>query len=418
MNLRFWVVAALVAAGPIGCGDAKDARTSSDDVTSVENTPVKRQAIGNCWLYATAGWAESLHKTATGHDVDISEAYWNYWYWFEQIAGDDVAALRSPTQVITGGEWGVAVELASRYGWMHERDFIPEDDADAQRHRGAQRSIDASLNTGALASPEARRDLALVRRELDAAWRLSPPVVEAMNAEFPPDVLPRTLPSMTQRAGARAMVHAPQELVALSSDGTTTITFADALGTVPEGVWPSRGIRDGEEAWTEQTYEWTAGEPERRRAILKNLQHVLNQRLAVPLVWVVDFDSRHEGAFRGTEVRDRWSMHVSLVVDYAVTNVPGFGELPVGVRELRADALEASLADEAIVKLLRIKNSWGTTPVRDDDRASYLPQQLGYNDLHIEYLDVDRHPDPGNRSHLALKFALPRKLRFPIPEGR
>ena len=57
---------------------------------------MKSQAIGNCWLYATAGWVESLHKGAAGKDIDVSEAYWNYWYWYSQLVGNDLRLLPTP----------------------------------------------------------------------------------------------------------------------------------------------------------------------------------------------------------------------------------------------------------------------------------------------------------------------------------
>ena len=67
---------AAIPAAALACSAGNDATTAEGDVTSVENTNVKSQAIANCWLYATAGWVESLHKGATARDIDVSEAYY------------------------------------------------------------------------------------------------------------------------------------------------------------------------------------------------------------------------------------------------------------------------------------------------------------------------------------------------------
>ena len=67
------VAAALVvgASSLIACSSAGDEGASTENanaaVTSVTESPVTDQGqTGNCWLYATAGWVESLHATAEG----------------------------------------------------------------------------------------------------------------------------------------------------------------------------------------------------------------------------------------------------------------------------------------------------------------------------------------------------------------
>lgn len=77
---------ALLAAGigPVGCapmdGEADEARA---DVTNIPQTSVKAQQIGNCWIYTTVAWAESLHLSATGEQLDLSETWLTYWRFFE-----------------------------------------------------------------------------------------------------------------------------------------------------------------------------------------------------------------------------------------------------------------------------------------------------------------------------------------------
>jgi hypothetical protein len=38
--------------------------TVADEIVDVAHTPVERQSIGNCWLYAEATWVESMHLSA------------------------------------------------------------------------------------------------------------------------------------------------------------------------------------------------------------------------------------------------------------------------------------------------------------------------------------------------------------------
>jgi hypothetical protein len=63
LTAAFLSVAALTG----GCDDGTGSQT--DDITDIDNSTVERQSIGNCWLYATASWVESMHLTATGTEV-------------------------------------------------------------------------------------------------------------------------------------------------------------------------------------------------------------------------------------------------------------------------------------------------------------------------------------------------------------
>ena len=90
---RWSVLAGFVAVGaiaPVGCSAtaedavAPDEGMSTDDITQVDHTKVKRQAIGTCWICASASWVEALNKRATGREANVSESYWTYWHWYEQ----------------------------------------------------------------------------------------------------------------------------------------------------------------------------------------------------------------------------------------------------------------------------------------------------------------------------------------------
>lgn len=443
---------AVLAAASLSCSPAADGgdgvAPSEAAVTSVEATNVKHQGIGNCWLYATAGWAESLHAGATGREVDLSEAYWNMWFWYEQITGGEVgnfsAAATDGVRVDEAGFWGLAAEIIRRYGFMYEGDFIAAADPNGARHGQALRAINASLKGGALAKPESRKDAALVRRELYAAWRLDPPVVADLEQVFAASLDARSpdaaYPAIADRAQEGSLgvtrVHAPQELPVLGADGQKVVTLADVVGVPRPGRRMSDGARLGDEAWGDRRYRWpnTPAGRLRGRAFLKNVQAILNRRLAVPFIWWTT-STAERGVYRGegiepAEVR---AMHVSIFVDYEVEDVPGYGTLRVGQRETREAALEAALDDAARVTFFRIKNSWGDDPgwsaeerrqygiseleARGSRKGHYLPDRPGYNDLYVSFLD---RPQPTwgdtENMHMLAQLTLPPQLRFAIPD--
>ena len=94
MSLSNWKTRSLLlapllalAAAPAQMGCAADSQVSSgeDDITEVDHSAVKRQSIGNCWIYATSSWLEALHKAATNEELNTSESWLTYWDWFEKI---------------------------------------------------------------------------------------------------------------------------------------------------------------------------------------------------------------------------------------------------------------------------------------------------------------------------------------------
>lgn len=64
-----WVSLASIVTlfGAAACTESdSDDASSRSNITSVPQSSVKRQSIGNCWSYAIASWIESLHLDATG----------------------------------------------------------------------------------------------------------------------------------------------------------------------------------------------------------------------------------------------------------------------------------------------------------------------------------------------------------------
>jgi aminopeptidase C len=200
MKLRSLSLAALVLLSAFGCSARKtddSAVADENEIVDVPQTDVERQSIGNCWIYAHASWVESMHKTATGEDFDVSQSYWTYWHWFDQIAGG------FGSKISTGGNWTTANGIIKKYGLMAEADFVALDTESemSSRQSSALAALDASLASGALQDPAARRDKKIVRQEMDRAWGLTPEVSAMLDDVFGEDVT-RTFTSATTPADA------------------------------------------------------------------------------------------------------------------------------------------------------------------------------------------------------------------------
>ena len=376
-SLSFVLVSGLCSFSS-GCalgGRADADPQASGRITDVSQTKVKDQSIGNCWVYATASWAESLHRSHANEDVDLSESYWTYWSWFDRIVGGEVP---DGGPLGTGGSWTVAADIASRYGYMFEGDFIPEEanvDRSA-RQDAAEKAIDASIKSGALATAAARSNRALVRQELDKAWQLGPDVTKTLDAAFGADVA-HDFRDGGATVAAAPKVHAAHDLTTGHGrdPGATQdreLTLADSIGT-GDGFG-----RIGTFAWNEIDYP---EDPLERRHTQERVQRALHDELPVVITWYVDFNAMNEqGQFLAPPATPGpQGGHVTVLEDYQVSNVPGFGTLPAGVLETRPEALAAALDDKATIDFFRIKNSWG-------DYKS-VPGTIGYHDLYMKYLD-------------------------------
>jgi hypothetical protein len=166
-------------------------------------------------------------------------------------------------------------------------------------------------------------------------------------------------------------------MVAANNSATTQrATLADAIGERAfEQGW---GRRHGPLAWNEHDYPTN---PAEQRAFLKRVQRALHARQPVVISWFIDFAALNgAGEFRAPpQSHGRQGGHVTLLEDYEVENVPGFGTLKAGVEETRPQALEAALSDTAKITFLRSKNSWGSG-------AGPVPAFSGYLDLYLAYL--------------------------------
>jgi hypothetical protein len=340
---------------------AGSAQSISQEIVDVEQSPVKRQSIGNCWIYATTSWAESLALSGSGTLYNFSETYWTYWHWFGVIVGS------APDRLATGGTFSTMAHLIRTFGAAQEGSFIPEEATVEMsgRQKRALDAINASLASGTLSTVEARGDRERVRAELDRVFELSPSVRSELDRVFGADVR-RTVRKL--KKGSSSLVLRPDAIAVAyrqANGQRKSSTLLEALDDWHQTSYPSR--------------------PSSRRVLQQRIQRALHARVPVILSWFVDFNALGpNGAFAALSERPgSQGSHLSVAEDYEVRDVPGYGTLRAGTLETRPAALEAALDPSATVVLLRTKNSWGTW--RPDRR--FVPGYPGYHDLHFRYLD-------------------------------
>lgn len=355
-----------------------DAETGDDqNITKIPTGTVKDQSeTGNCWLYATTAWIESLSADpASGNVRELSTAYLVYWNFYDQILASEKGFAGVEW---TGGSWGEAAELVLRYGMVPQYAFTGERsaDADAKIAVAALTEVNTALKKGALRTRAARKDPARVRRVLDQAFRLSPDLVAALDNAFGPDGQ-KTFDEGAVATGAilspdAIRVHTPTA----PGQSLRDASLRDAIGT-------HRGDdaddRSGPLAWSHAKLEAEADaakRPKAMRAFFKRIQRALHDGVPVPISWCVDDD--------GKDGRDRYTKpvsgledecaHETLVTDYEA-KLPDGRILQAGEPASRED-MERALGDDVEILFLRVKNSWGLTDA----------PKSGYTDLFPAYL--------------------------------
>jgi len=359
--------------------------SSTDDITSVSQSAVKRQSIGNCWLYATTSWLEALNKAATNEELNTSESWLTYWHWYEQLANG-----RASGEISTGGSYGTAANLIARYGVTLEKDFI-KTEAESEmsgRQSSALNAVNASLKSGALKDAVARRDKKAIRKELDAAWQLDAATTARINAVFG-EAVDKTLDRAYARTapgnGIIRAIDFPARMKDPQSGQFVKGTLADAIGT------GSSWSRQGKFAFNSVDYPSDSVE---RRAFWKRVQKALHDEVPVMISWKVDFNaltSDSHFSFEQLQTRGpgRHGGHMTVAHDYQA-DVPGLGILKAGEPATK-EQMEKALADSTKIVFLRVKNSWGgIRPDRWNEAA--IP---GYHDLDMKYLDGPIKECPG-----------------------
>ncbi|MBX3264584.1 MAG: hypothetical protein KF782_33240 [Labilithrix sp.] len=377
MKLRSLSLSLLLAlaAAATGCaGEVGDNTTTNDEneIVNVPQTDVERQSIGNCWLYAHASWAESMHKAATGEDFDVSQSYWTYWHWFDQIAGG------FSSQISTGGNYTTANNIVRKYGLMAEKDFVFADTLNemSNRQKTALDTLNESLKSGALQDTASRRDKKKLREEMDRAWGLSPEQSAMLDQVFG-ETVSRTLTGSASVAGT-PIVRAQDFDVSYS------------LG--PNRAPVTRKLSQAMSDWRQVYY--SNGD---RRGFLLRVQKALHAEQPVIITWFVDFNAMEN---RDNELRGSFNMttlgelgpgsqggHMTVLQDYQAKLADGT-LLEAGVTLDPTKPSDKRLLDRALdtrteIQFLRVKNSWGAAR---PDRA-FAPGMPGYHDLYLDYLN-------------------------------
>jgi hypothetical protein len=384
--LRMGALAGLVSFAA-ACGSANEITddepsiSGENAIVSVAHTDVERQSIGNCWIYAHATWVESMNLRATKQAFDVSQSYWTYWDWFEKITGRKYGGIETKdgkSEVSTGGSWQHANNLVRRYGIMAEVDFVSEDSLTemSARQKAALTAIGVSLTSGALKTTEARRNVTLVRTELDRAWILSAETVNKLNSVFGADVS-KTFESGSKAIEGSSIINAKSFKVAYprrSSRGNV-YTTTTSLSTAMNG-------------WSELYYG-----PGDERGDQIRVQRAVHAEAPVLISWFVDFNALESdknkplaGSFNKLTLDKngpgRQGRHMTVLEDYQV-KLPSGEVLLANVNITDKSKLAQALDRNASIEFLQVKNSWGA----DRPDRAFAPGMPGYHNLYLNYLD-------------------------------
>ncbi len=393
---------ALCPALAVGCSLDTNIDSGESNITDVPHTAVERQSIGNCWLYAQASWVESLNLAATGQPFDVSQSYWTYWHWYDQL----VSGWGWNEEIETGGGQSKSNEIVLDRGLVPEGQFVPEDTENEMSYRqdSALNKMNQEMSSGRLTTRESRKDKKLVRQVLDDAWGLSDEVRAYLDQLFGED-------------GTKTLQDADA-----STEGTPVIAAEDFPVRYTERVTDPDNptVKDTNLAvaideWERESYpsysHWGTLEQDRRDFIIR-AQRALHDAQPVVITWQVDFnamesaDEQLRGSFNMTTLGNAGRPgsqggHMTVLEDYeAVTE--DFGLLKAGETLDPEDPdyqakLDALLERSTEVRFLRIKNSWGAFR---DDRSS-APGFPGYHDLYMDYLNGPIQWCPSEKSPTA-----------------
>lgn len=324
-----------------GCN--KDSSVSQSDikVTDIDHTPSKSQTIGNCWVYAAASWAESLHLSATGETVNLSESYWTFWDWYYRIKGSDISEIN------TAGGWSKAMNLVSAHGYMLEGDFIPEegDQESSKRQSIAEDAINEMLATGQLSDPASRTHENTLAA-LEEAFQIKYSEVESKIKPASSLVVGRTT-----QGNEITLKEATRNNVLWKYVSYPRTSTADE---------PSSSVQNS------------------RTKILKRVMKALNDKKPVVMSVHVDFNGLNpeNRTFEWNYLQEqgeagRQGGHMIVLEDYTVDQVPdgNGGFISLGEGEMSDDLKAQALLGK--LNYFVVKNSWGTRNGQHDGTTRF-----------------------------------------------
>jgi len=334
-------------------------------VTEVAHSKVRRQSIGNCWLYAASSWAESLHLSATGTEIDISESYWSWWHIYSQLVGS------TGEEVQTGGWWSSAVDIMDRRGVLAEGLFVP-DEGEAEmsvKQADAVSYINKEMRDGGRLFRREQRTPIMVRTVLDEAF--GSVMAEAEQLAVPAHAF------VAGWQGDNQILSLKEVLDRRSPNGWSEVSFPRIYGqdVIPRPT--TQRVRD---------------------EIMLRVLRALNDGRPVVMSLMVDFnaldpaDATFKRSLAEAAGMGQQGGHMVALSDYVVDDVPGIGT--IGEGNVSDD--EKILALDGNLRYLVSKNSWGTN--RPDrgltdgftrfDKAyleGQLPWRSGEDDEKITY---------------------------------
>ena len=376
MTTRLIIVTA-VSIFLANCTETDSNEQSEVAVTTVAHSQVvKRQTINNCWIYAAASWLESLSIASGSGDLDVSESYWAYWHWYKELSVGIDGSGHGRKKLEEGGGWHLGKGIVREFGWVTEAEFIPAE-------------------ASSVASDRQKCALDMVKRELEPDGRLyyssfdkreevrsHEKVVALLNEAFTcgdsnQPVDGEAVRNQFARAAADTMLNFPGETSKISLD-----EMYDEWD-----VWQPAGrleTKSSKMLPLQKDQNFFNG-------LSLALRQALNDGMPVVLGFNLDFNAVNpdNGMFDlnsyAKSEDSKKAAHMIVLSDYAVTNAPGFGDLPEG--NLSADKKAAALSGD--LAYIVAKNSWGTAATRDN--REWIKD--GYSRLTWDYLTqgfVDR----------------------------
>jgi hypothetical protein len=330
-------------------------------VTSVKQTPVKRQAIGNCWLYAHATWLESLLKHSTGQDVNVSETYWTYWDFYEKLlAGEPIPEK----ELNAGGSWYRSKTIIQKYGWVEEERFIASE-RDAVMS-GAQDCAESYLllqgKPGGTLYDISRRTPELVRSELNKAFSC----YGTINV------------NMDQAWNGRHLAETTLIRDVKTGDQNTLAVWLNRWQEISSPGYTTWGPYEGKKLGSEAEFKGF-------KAMEQRIKKALNDRQPVVITFFVSFNAPNpDGYFNLNTLAKAGNLgdnggHMLVLHDYTVKDIPG----EEGFTSLGEGDLEPQLKEIALkgnLDYLVAKNSWGY------DRTDRPWLKNGYSRITWDYL--------------------------------
>ncbi len=330
-------------------------------VTSVTHTAVKRQAIGNCWLYAQATWLESLLKYTTGQDINVSETYWTYWDFYEKLlVGEPIPEK----ELNAGGTWQRSKSIIQKYGWVEEGQFIAsESEANMSP---AQDCAEAYLllqgKPGGTLFDVKKRKPELVRSELDKAFSCYGTVSFSMDEAW-----------NNRRKAEETLLKDVK-----TGDEKTLAVWLNRWQEISSPSSNTWGPYEGKKLGSEAEFNGY-------KILEKKIKLALNDHQPVVISFFVSFNAPNpDGYFNLNTLAKVGSLgdnggHMLVLHDYTVKDISSeTGFTSLGEGDLDPQLKEAALSGN--LDYLVAKNSWGS------DRADRPWLKDGYSRITWDYL--------------------------------